>query len=78
MNSHEYQSRELFAQYAMPIPRGLVIDPLEGAVEAGLGNAGGVKVAKDLDIDRLASKGEGSKVCAGAKTSAAAGVRRRS
>ncbi len=74
MNLHEYQSKELFAQYAIPIPKGLEAASADEAVAAaeklggslwvvkaqihagGRGKAGGVKVAKDLDAVRAATK----------------------
>src|SRR5580704_18802794 len=74
MNLHEYQSKQLFAQYGIPVPRGQVASTPEEAVAAetalggslwvvkaqvhagGRGKAGGVKVAKDLDTLRAASK----------------------
>ncbi len=30
MNLHEYQSKQLFDQYAIPVPKGLVADSPEG------------------------------------------------
>jgi len=74
MNLHEYQSKELFAQYAIPIPKGEVANSPEEAVTAaeklggslwvvkaqvhagGRGKAGGVKVVKNLDAVRNATK----------------------
>src|SRR4030081_1625946 len=74
MNLHEYQSKQLFAQYAIPVPRGEVAGSPEEAVAAaqklggslwvvkaqvhggGRGKVGGVKVAKDLDAVRAATK----------------------
>src|SRR6201999_2129855 len=74
MNLHEYQSKELFAQYAIPIPKGHVANSPSEAVAAaeklggslwvvkaqvhagGRGKAGGVKVVKDLDAVRNATK----------------------
>ena len=32
MNFHEYQSKQLFAQYAIPIPKGKMAGALEEAV----------------------------------------------
>jgi succinyl-CoA synthetase beta subunit len=40
MNLHEYQSKQLFAEYAIPVPRGLVADSPEAAVAAA-GQLGG-------------------------------------
>jgi len=74
MNLHEYQSKELFAQYAIPVPKGHVANSPEEAVAAaqrlggslwvvkaqvhagGRGKAGGVKVVKDLEAVRSATK----------------------
>jgi succinyl-CoA synthetase beta subunit len=74
MNLHEYQSKQLFAKYAIPVPKGQVASsPDEAAAAArqlggslwvvkaqvhagGRGKAGGVKVAKDLDSVRSATK----------------------
>jgi succinyl-CoA synthetase beta subunit len=74
MNLHEYQSKELFAQYAIPIPQGHVANTPDEAVSAaeklggslwvvkaqvhagGRGKAGGVKVVKNLDAVRDATK----------------------
>ena len=74
MNLHEYQSKQLFAKYAIPVPKGQVANTPEEAVAAaeylggtlwvvkaqvhagGRGKAGGVKVAKDLDTVRSATK----------------------
>src|SRR6201996_3723890 len=74
MNLHEYQSKELFSKYSIPIPKGQVADSPEGAIVAaqelggslwvvkaqvhagGRGKAGGVKVVKDLDGVRNATK----------------------
>jgi succinyl-CoA synthetase beta subunit len=74
MNLHEYQSKELFAQYAIPIPKGHVANSPDEAVAAaeklggslwvvkaqvhagGRGKAGGVKVVKDLEAVRSATK----------------------
>ena len=74
MNLHEYQSKELFAQYAIPIPKGHVASSPDEAVAAaeklggalwvvkaqvhagGRGKAGGVKVVKNLEAVRDATK----------------------
>ena len=34
MNLHEYQSKQLFAEYAIPVPKGEVADSPEEAVAA--------------------------------------------
>ncbi len=46
MNLHEYQSKELFAQYAIPVPKGRVADSPEGAVAAAKGLGGSLWVVK--------------------------------
>ena len=74
MNLHEYQSKQLFAKYAIPVPKGQVASSPEEAVAAakqlggslwvvkaqvhagGRGKAGGVKVTKDLEGVRAATK----------------------
>jgi succinyl-CoA synthetase beta subunit len=46
MNLHEYQSKELFAQYAIPIPRGEVADSPDSAVSAAQALGGSLWVVK--------------------------------
>ncbi|HEX3604181.1 MAG TPA: ADP-forming succinate--CoA ligase subunit beta [Steroidobacteraceae bacterium] len=46
MNLHEYQSKELFAQYAIPIPRGQVADSPEAAEAAAKDLGGSLWVVK--------------------------------
>src|SRR5580698_3827579 len=46
MNLHEYQSKELFAQYAIPIPKGQVADSPESAVGAAKALGGSLWVVK--------------------------------
>jgi succinyl-CoA synthetase beta subunit len=46
MNLHEYQSKELFAQYAIPVPKGQIADSAEGAVAAAKALGGSVWVVK--------------------------------
>jgi succinyl-CoA synthetase beta subunit len=46
MNLHEYQSKELFAEYAIPTPCGRVADSPEGAVAAAEGLGGSLWVVK--------------------------------
>src|ERR1700690_3027500 len=46
MNLHEYQSKELFAQYAIPIPKGQVADSPEAAVAAAKALGGSLWVVK--------------------------------
>jgi succinyl-CoA synthetase beta subunit len=46
MNLHEYQSKELFAQYAIPIPRGQVADSPEAAMAAAKTLGGSLWVVK--------------------------------
>jgi succinyl-CoA synthetase beta subunit len=46
MNLHEYQSKQLFARYGIPVPSGLVASTPEEAVEAAGKLGGGVWVVK--------------------------------
>jgi len=46
MNLHEYQSKALFAQYAIPIPAGRVADSPEGAMAAATALGGSLWVVK--------------------------------
>ena len=46
MNLHEYQSKELFAQYAIPVPKGRVANNPEEAVAAARSLGGSVWVVK--------------------------------
>jgi len=46
MNLHEYQSKELFAQYAIPIPKGQVADSPEAAMAAAKTLGGSLWVVK--------------------------------
>ena len=46
MNLHEYQSKELFAQYSIPIPKGQVADSPEAAMAAAKGLGGSLWVVK--------------------------------
>ena len=46
MNLHEYQSKKLFAEYAIPVPRGLVADSAKGAIAAARELGGAVWVVK--------------------------------
>ena len=46
MNLHEYQSKQLFARYAIPTPKGEVADSPEGAVAAARNLGGAVWVVK--------------------------------
>ena len=46
MNLHEYQSKELFAQYAIPIPKGQVADSPEAAKAAAKALGGSLWVVK--------------------------------
>ena len=46
MNLHEYQSKELFAEYAIPIPKGRVADSPEAAVAAAQSLGGSLWVVK--------------------------------
>lgn len=46
MNFHEYQAKELFAQYGIPVPAGTVASTPLAAVEAARGMGGGTWVVK--------------------------------
>jgi succinyl-CoA synthetase beta subunit len=46
MNLHEFQSKALFTQYAIPVPRGQVADSPEAAVAAAKGLGGALWVVK--------------------------------
>jgi succinyl-CoA synthetase beta subunit len=46
MNLHEYQSKKLFAEYAIPIPKGQVADSPEAAEDAARGLGGSLWVVK--------------------------------
>jgi succinyl-CoA synthetase beta subunit len=46
MNLHEYQSKELFAEYAIPVPKGQVADSAEAAVSAAKSLGGSLWVVK--------------------------------
>jgi succinyl-CoA synthetase beta subunit len=46
MNLHEYQSKELFAQYAIPVPKGQVADSPQAAVAAAVALGGSLWVVK--------------------------------
>jgi succinyl-CoA synthetase beta subunit len=46
MNLHEYQSKALFAEYAIPIPKGQMADSPEGAMAAARGLGGSLWVVK--------------------------------
>ena len=46
MNLHEYQSKELFAEYAIPIPKGRVADSPDSAVAAAEALGGSLWVVK--------------------------------
>ena len=46
MNFHEYQAKELFAEYNIPVPRGIVADSADKAVEAARELGGDMWVVK--------------------------------
>jgi succinyl-CoA synthetase beta subunit len=46
MNLHEYQSKQLFAQYAIPVPKGQVANSAEEAVAAARALGGSIWVVK--------------------------------
>ena len=41
MNLHEYQGKQLFAEYGLPVSRGHAVDSAEEAVEAAENLGGG-------------------------------------
>ncbi len=46
MNLHEFQSKKLFAEYGIPVPKGAIADSAAGAIAAARGLGGGVWVVK--------------------------------
>src|SRR5262245_38371698 len=46
MNLHEYQAKQIFLQYAIPIPSGRVVASADEAVDAARGLGGSVWVVK--------------------------------
>ncbi len=46
MNLHEYQSKQLFAEYAIPVPKGLAADSVQGAAAAARELGGSLWVVK--------------------------------
>ena len=46
MNLHEYQGKQLFAEYGLPVSRGHAVDSAEEAVEAAESLGGGKWVVK--------------------------------
>ena len=46
MNLHEFQSKKLFAEYGIPVPKGAIADSAAGAITAARGLGGGVWVVK--------------------------------
>ncbi len=63
MNLHEYQSKELFAQYALPVPSGHVASTPEAAVAAARALGGSVWVVKAQVHAGGRGKAGGVKVC---------------
>ena len=62
MNLHEYQSKALFAQYAIPVPKGEVADSPGGAVAAAKALGGSLWVVKAQVHAGGRGKGGGVKV----------------
>jgi succinyl-CoA synthetase beta subunit len=68
MNLHEYQAKQLFAEYGLPVSKGIAVDTADEAVAAaktikvqvhagGRGKAGGVKlVSTEAEIREFADK----------------------
>jgi len=46
MNIHEYQAKQIFAEYGVPTPRGIVANTIEEAVEAAKELGGNIWVVK--------------------------------
>ncbi|MDE2294144.1 MAG: ADP-forming succinate--CoA ligase subunit beta [Gammaproteobacteria bacterium] len=46
MNLHEFQSKKLFAEYGIPVPKGVIADSAAGAIAAARGLGGTVWVVK--------------------------------
>ena len=46
MNIHEYQAKQIFAEYGVPTPRGIVANTIEEAVEAAKELGGNICVVK--------------------------------
>src|SRR5690606_24732843 len=63
MNLHEYQSKQLFAHYGMPIPRGKVADPAASAVAAAEDLGGNLWVVKAQVHAGGRGKAGGVKLC---------------
>ena len=63
MNLHEYQSKELFAQYGIPVPRGHVASTPDAAVAAARELGGSVWVVKAQVHAGGRGKAGGVKVC---------------
>jgi len=63
MNLHEYQAKELFSRYGIPIPRGEVVDSADAAVDAAARLGGSVWVVKAQVHAGGRGKAGGVKVC---------------
>jgi len=76
MNLHEYQSKQLFAQYGMPVPRGKVANSAEQAVAVARELGGSFFVVKAQVHAGGRGKGGGVKLCRSIEEvrSAAAGL----
>ena len=65
MNLHEYPSNELFAQYAIPIPKGQVVGSRDSSVAAAKAFGGSLWVVKAQIHagDRGKTSGDGLRDC---------------
>src|ERR1700691_3712608 len=75
MNLHEYQSKQLFAGYGIPIPKGGVADTPEAAVAAARSIGGTLWVVKAQVHAGGRGKAGGVKVVRDLEAVAAAGAR---
>ena len=76
MNLHEYQSKQLFARYGIPVPTGFVASTPEEAADAARRLGGGIWVVKAQVHAGGRGKAGGVKLArtVGEVTSAAAGM----
>ena len=63
MNVHEYQAKELMAQFGVPVPKGGLAQTTEEAVDVARGLSGDVFVVKAQIHAGGRGKGGGVKVC---------------
>ena len=63
MNIHEYQAKQIFAKYGVPVPKGIMVESVEGAVKAAKELGGPVWVVKAQVHAGGRGKGGGVIVC---------------